>query len=90
MVAFEALGGVDDATECRRAFDADLLEFVPVAVERRLMRHARIERIAQCRILLRDVPAVHAAKRICHLSYGEVETLSNLNSNGFKSQSSLY
>ena len=38
FVAFEALGGVDDAAECRRAFDADLLEFMPVAVERRLQK----------------------------------------------------
>jgi hypothetical protein len=41
---------VDDAAECRHAVDADILEFVTVAVVRRLMRHARIERIAQCRI----------------------------------------
>ena len=47
---FETLGGVDDAAECRHAVDADILEFVTVAVVRRLMRHARIERIAQCRI----------------------------------------
>ena len=46
FVAFEALGGVDDAAECRRAVDADILEFVTVAVVRRLMGHARIERIA--------------------------------------------
>ena len=57
---FEALGGVDDAAECRHAVDSDILEFVTVAVVRRLMGHARIERIAQCRILLRDVPAMHA------------------------------
>ena len=60
FVAFEALGGVDDAAECRRAVDADILEFVTVAVVRRLMGHARIERIAHGRILLRDVPAMHA------------------------------
>ena len=59
-MAFEALGGVDDAAECRHAVDSDILEFVTVAVERRLMGHARIERIAQGRILLRDVPAMHA------------------------------
>ena len=57
---FEALGGVVDAAECRHAVDSDILEFVTVAVVRRLMGHARIERIAQCRILLRDVPAMHA------------------------------
>ena len=51
---------MDDAAECRRAVDSDILEFVTVAVERRLMGHARIERIAQGRILLRDVPAMHA------------------------------
>ena len=60
FVVFQALGGVDDAAECRHAVDADLFEFVTVAVVRRLMRHARIERIAQGRILLRDVPAMHA------------------------------
>ena len=60
VVAFEALGGVDCAAECRHGVDADLFEFVPVAVERRLVRHAGIHRIPQRRILLRDVPAVHA------------------------------
>ena len=60
FAVFQALGGVDDAAECRRAVDSDILEFVTVAVVRRLMGHARIERIAQCRILLRDVPAMHA------------------------------
>ena len=29
---FEALGGVDDAAECRRAVDSDILEFVPVVL----------------------------------------------------------
>ena len=49
---FEALGEVDDAAECRHAVDADILEFVTVAVVCRLMRHARIERIAQgCRTM---------------------------------------
>ena len=60
FVAFETLGGVDDAAECRHAVDSDILELVTVAVVRRLMGHARIERIAQGRILLRDVPAMHA------------------------------
>ena len=44
---FEALGGVDDAAECSCAVDADLFEFVTVAVVRLLMGHARIERMAQ-------------------------------------------
>ena len=59
-MAFETLGGVDDAAECRHAVDSDILELVTVAVVRRLMGHARIERIAQGRILLHDVPAMHA------------------------------
>ena len=40
---FEALGGVDDAAECRHAVDSDILEFVTVAVVRRLVSHARVE-----------------------------------------------
>ena len=60
FVVFQALGGVDDVEECRRAVDSDILELVTVAVVCRLMGHARIERIAQGRILLRDVPAMHA------------------------------
>ena len=46
FVVFKALGGVDDAAECRHAVDADLFEFVTVAVVRRLMRHARIDGIS--------------------------------------------
>ena len=33
---FETLGGVDYAAECRHAVDSDILEFVTVAVVRRL------------------------------------------------------
>ena len=61
---FETLGGVDDAAECRHAVDSDILELVTVAVVRRLMRHARIERIAQCRIsneLRKDIDSHRSA-----------------------------
>ena len=45
-MAFEALGGVDDAVELLHGFDADILEFASVAVERRLVGHARIDGIS--------------------------------------------
>ena len=43
---FEALGGVDDAAECRHVVDSDILELVTVAVVRRLVGHARIDGIS--------------------------------------------
>ena len=60
VVAFEALGGVDSAAECRHGVDADVLKLASVAVERRLVCHTSVYRIAQGCILLRDVPAVQA------------------------------
>ena len=46
---FEALGGMDDAAECRRAVDADLFEFVSVAVAKR-----GASRLADCKWNVRD------------------------------------